>query len=256
MGRRADALPWALTGATVAAQIAYPLTPRGRRRDQLSVGTVLLFGAASLSHAATSRGPAAALALAGVAGGGGLVAEAVGTSTGVPFGAYRYAGTLGPQVLDVPVVIPVAWTMMAYPAVLGGRHVTSSRLGAWAAASATLAAWDLFLDPQMVDAGHWEWLDVRVTLPGIPDVPVSNFAGWLLVSGVICGLLELALPRRARAGTDDSAPFALLLWTWAGSTLAHGVFWRRPAVAAWGGAVMGAVGARLARRLRRDRRLP
>lgn len=253
MGRSAHALPWALTGATVAAQIAYPLIPRGPARDRLSVATVLLFGGASLSHAAGSRGAGAAAALAGVAGGGGLLAEAVGTSTGVPFGAYRYAGTLGPQVLDVPVVIPVAWTMMAYPAVIGGRRVTSSRVAGWAAASATLAAWDLFLDPQMVDAGHWEWLDVRRTLPGVEDIPVSNFAGWLLVSGAICGLLELALPRQPRPDRDDAAPYTLLLWTWAGSTLAHGVFWRRPAVAAWGGAAMGAVAARLARRLRRER---
>ncbi|MDP9408663.1 MAG: hypothetical protein M3P95_12615, partial [Actinomycetota bacterium] len=52
----AAAVPWALTAATVAAQIAYPLTPAGRPRDRLSVATVLLFGGASVSHAVVTRG--------------------------------------------------------------------------------------------------------------------------------------------------------------------------------------------------------
>ena len=35
--------------------------------------------------------------------GGGLLAEAVGVHTGFPFGAYAYSGTLGPELLGVPV---------------------------------------------------------------------------------------------------------------------------------------------------------
>ena len=54
-----------------------------------------------------------ALTLAGVAGGGGLIAEAVGVATGIPFGRYTYTGTLGPEVLGVPVIVPMAWVMMA-----------------------------------------------------------------------------------------------------------------------------------------------
>jgi len=34
---------------------------------------------------------------------------------------------------------------------------------------------------------------------------------------------------------------ALYVWTWAGETLANAVVWRRPLVAAAGGAAMGAV---------------
>jgi uncharacterized membrane protein len=241
------ALPWALTAAAIAAQVAYPLMPAGRPRDRLTVASVLLFGAASVSHAAVTRGPGAALALLAVAGGGGLAAEAAGTATGVPFGRYSYADTLGPRVLGVPVVIPLAWAMMAYPAVLAAREVTAGAAWArWPAATTALAGWDLFLDPQMVDAGHWRWQDVGATLPGIPEVPLSNFAGWVGVSAALTGVLDLLLPEPRRGG-DDLAPHVLLLWTWAGSTLAHGVFWKRPAVAAWGGAVLGLVAVPLAR---------
>ena len=44
-----------------------------------------------------------------VAAGVGLAAEAVGVRTGFPFGDYSYADTLGPTVLGVPVVVPLAW---------------------------------------------------------------------------------------------------------------------------------------------------
>ena len=34
--------------------------------------------------------------------------------------------------------------------------------------------WDLFLDPQMVDAGHWTWRDPTPALPGVPGIPVDQ----------------------------------------------------------------------------------
>ncbi len=96
------------------------------------------------------------------------MAEALGTATGFPFGAYSYSGTLGWEVLDVPVVIPLAWTMMAWPMLLLGRRLSSASLAAarggatWDRAAAgradrrcwavsVLASWDLYLDPQMTD---------------------------------------------------------------------------------------------------------
>ena len=78
--------------------------------------------------------------------------------TGVPFGAYRTATRSGRALFGVPVVIAFAWTMLAWPAALAARRLRrilrrrASLVGAWA-----LAAWDLFLDPQMVAAGHWRW---------------------------------------------------------------------------------------------------
>ena len=86
-------------------------------------------------------------------------------------------------------------------------------VGAWA-----LAAWDVFLDPQMVAAGHWRWLDPSPHLPGVDAVPLSDFLGWL----VVAGLVSFALQRRLRdepAG-DDRWPLAFYLWTWVSSTVA------------------------------------
>ncbi len=238
-------LPETFAAATVLLQVAYPLTS-GRPRDVLTVATVLSFFLATAGHALSRRGTRWTAAYLLVTVGTGLVAEAVGTATGVPFGDYSYAGSLGPRLLDVPVVVPLAWAMFAYPCLLVGQRLGSSPLRAAAVGGWTLASWDLFLDPQMVSAGHWTWAHVRVGLPGASDVPVSNTLGWLAVGLFMLGVLQL-LPRVA---ADDRQPAALFLWTYASSVLAFAVFFGRPVVALVGGVAMGLVAVPYARSLR------
>ena len=57
------------------------------------------------------------------------------------------------------------------------------------AGAVALTAWDLFLDPQMLAEGAWRWAH-RGPYAG---VPVTNFAGWLLVSGVVMTALDAVL---------------------------------------------------------------
>ena len=238
-------LPAGLAGLTVLLQVGYPLV-HGRPRDLLTVATVLAFFLATTSHALLHRGAGWTAAYVAVTAGTGLVAEAVGTATGVPFGDYAYADTLGPELLAVPVVIPLAWAMFAYPCLLVGQRLGRTPLAATVVGGWALASWDLFLDPQMVEAGHWTWRHVRVGLPGAADVPVSNSLGWLLVGVAMLGVLQL-LPRRE---ADDRQPYALFLWTYASSVLAFAVLFGRPVVALVGGVGMGLVAVPLARSLR------
>ena len=238
----ASALTGTLTGAAVLSQIAHPLL-RGERLRRTTIGSVAVFSAAAVGDAARRGGGRGAVTTLVVAGGLGLLAEAVGTRTGRPFGRYRYAGTLGPQVLDVPVVVPLAWTMLAQPAVQLGRRLARDQppgrrdVVAVATAAWTLASWDLFLDPQMTAAGHWGFADPHPHLPGVPGIPLSNYAGWLLTAVAICTALHRLLPEgRERS---QAVPATLLGWTWLGSTLGNAAFFRRPVVAAYGGTAMG-----------------
>ncbi|CAN5235685.1 carotenoid biosynthesis protein [soil metagenome] len=239
-------VPVVLAAASVLLQIAYPLVS-GAPRDRLTVVTVVVFFAASVTHALLHRGARWTALYVLVTTSAGLLAESLGTTTGFPFGEYDYAGSLGWKLLSVPFVIPLAWAMMAYPCLLVGQRLASTRVGAAVAGGWALAAWDLFLDPQMVEAGHWTWVDVQLALPGSPGIPVSNYLGWLLVAVVMVGLLQL-LPRRA---ADDRVPAALFLWTFGSSVLANAVFFGRPAVALLGGIGMGLVAVPYALSLRR-----
>lgn len=239
-------VPAALGGATILAQIAYPLVS-GEPRNVLTIVTVLLFFAASVTHALLRRGVRFAVTLVAVTAGGGLLVEAFGVRTGFPFGGYAYAGTLGWRLLGVPVVIPLAWTMMAYPALLVARRITAARVAGPLVAGWALASWDLFLDPQMVQAGHWVWETDGAYL----GIPVSNFLGWYVTAAVMMGLLWRLPGGPGRRADDDRVPYALYLWTYGSSIMAHAVFFDNPQVALIGGLGMGVVVLPFVRAVRR-----
>ena len=235
--RPAQAVPIALAAVAIALQIAYPLVTPGAARDRLTVIIVVVFAGAALSHALVWRGTRFATTLFVVTTLGGLAIEVIGVSTGLPFGQYRYVDSLGMQVLGVPLVVALAWTMMAYPAytvseAIGGGTVRRAVVGGWA-----LAAWDLFLDPQMVQAGHWQWQTSGWELAGIP---ISNYAAWFVVATVMMlALRALSVP--AATAVDDRVPLVLYGWTFASSALAHAVFFGLPESALSGGIGMGVV---------------
>ncbi|MFI5925219.1 carotenoid biosynthesis protein [Micromonospora sp. NPDC051543] len=262
-------ISWTLLGVLVFAQICYPLTT-GATRAGLTVATVVLGWLLSVGHALLSRGPRVAAALVAVATGGGFAIEAIGVATGVPFGSYDYSGELGPKLAGVPLIIPLAWTWMAWPAWLAAVRLTGdgstptgdgrgSTVGRWvgriALAAVGLAAWDLFLDPQMVAEGYWIWRDATPALPGLTGIPVSNYLGWLLFAVLLMSALRpLAGPTAERTDRRDHPMVALYLWTYFSSILAHAVFLDLPASALWGAAGMGVTAVPLTVTLLRARR--
>jgi putative membrane protein len=220
-----------------------PLWPRAGR-DGLTAVTVVVCCAASVAAAWSRHGTRGAGAVPVVCAGGGWAVEAVGLRTGFPFGTYAYTGGLGPDVAGVPALVPLAWAMMAYPALVVGRTLVPSGtarrwavgvVGGWA-----LASWDVFLDPRMVDEGHWRWADPAPALPGVPGVPLTNYAGWLVVAAAMITALHRLLPEDPpRHGTPQGPPAVLYLWTYASSVLAGAVFFGRPGAALAGGLLMG-----------------
>ena len=121
-------------------------------------------------------------------------AEFIGSATTVPFGGYGYTSKLQPQLLGVPLLVPLAWLMMLPPAWAVAQRITGRVSGVAFVAVSALAftAWDFYLDPQMVHWGLWVW-DVSGPYFGIP---LANFAGWLLISALITALARPpALPQ-------------------------------------------------------------
>ena len=229
-------LPWVFAGLTILGQIVWVLVGADGR-TALSILTVVTFFLASASHAFLSRGGAWAGGFLAISLGFGWAIEFLGLATSFPFGTYDYSDALGLTLAGVPLVVPLAWSMMAYPCLLAAQRLSTTALGTALVGGWLLAAWDLFLDPQMVGQGYWTWQDAGWALPGIDGIPMQNFLGWLLASIVLMSLLD-RLPRKV---ASDAVPTILLTWVFASSVLANLVFFDRPGVALWGGICMGVV---------------
>lgn len=180
--------------ATAAAMIATPLTPvRGPLRRILSSVTVGGLFASTLTRSVSRWGRFPAMTAAAVVVAGTTVIEHVGPRTGKPFGRYHYTDALQPQVSGVPIIVPAAWFAMAVPAreaahaALGSRSTPLRRM---LLGSAALTAWDLFLDPQMIAEGYWEWEQ-----PGrYRGIPFTNYVGWFLTGIAVMAVLEVLMP--------------------------------------------------------------
>jgi putative membrane protein len=207
-----------------AAQVAYGL---GSRPPAATRALVLAFlGTSALE--ARRAGDGRAMAAAGAVG---FAAELVGVATGRPFGRYAYSAKLGPRVRSVPLLAAAAWAMMARPAWAVAGRLCTGRARRVAAAAGALTAWDVFLDPRMVQEGYWAW-------PGggrYEGVPASNFAGWFLT-----GLPVFAAYSMLAEDDGGEEALALYVWTWLGETFANAALWERPRVALAGGLAMGA----------------
>ena len=233
-------LPLVLAGLLVLTAIAYPLVS-GTGRDVVSWTIVLLGSALSVAHATASRGPRTGVGLLLLVAGVAICFEAVGLATGVPYGSYTYSDALGPTLLGVPMLVPLAWLMMAWPSWVVAARLTARRRARVALAAGVFAAWDVVLDPQMVQAGYWTWAHPTPGLPGIDTVPLTNLAGWLVAGLVLMTLLDLLVERTAVPGsprTGDAPALLAIGWMVLGGALSHAGWLGLPGSAVWG-AVLG-----------------
>lgn len=236
---RATRWPLIMIGAWALGMIFIPILrwTVGDASIPASVGiTVVLQVAAVLAVLAGVWGwRRTLLSAAGVA----LLAwifEYVGHTTGFPFGDYFYTANLQPQIGGVPLLVPLAWLMMIPPAwAVAQILVPNFARRRWlfiGVAMLAFTAWDLYLDPQMVSWGIWVWPE-----PGAYTyfgIPWTNYAGWLLVSGLMTTLIRPPhLPIR---------PMLLIYGiTWFLMTFGLLFFWNLPGPALVGGAVMGTI---------------
>jgi putative membrane protein len=115
-----------------------------------------------------------------------LTSELLGTSTGFPFGHYRYLSGLGYKIAGlVPFTIPLSWFYVGFSAYIIARtSLETLAFKNWlrqaisvAIGALCLTAWDFVLDPAMSQTtmSFWVWEQ-----PGaFFGMPYQNFAGWM-----------------------------------------------------------------------------
>lgn len=162
-----------------------------------------------------------------------LGAELIGTATGLPFGDYAYSALLGYRVLGrVPFPIPLSWFYMLVGALAIVARLASARDStgtrwAWAAWSALLlVAWDIAMDPAMVNTGHWTWgPGTMFREAGLPawlvsfftrdvfyGMPLGNWFGWFVTATLAARAMLAIVPPTFVADRLTASPLPLALY--------------------------------------------
>ncbi len=148
-----------------------------------------------------------------------LGSELLGTSTGFPFGHYRYLSGLGYKIAGlVPFTIPLSWFYLGCAAYLLAR-VGLERFGwprwlhlslAIAFGSVLLTSWDFVLDPAMSQTLMPFWLWEQ---PGaFFGMPYQNFVGWLGTGIVFMTVATLLWPRQPLHLSREQMLFPLAIY--------------------------------------------
>ncbi|MDX9729734.1 MAG: carotenoid biosynthesis protein [Bacteroidales bacterium] len=123
--------------------------------------------------------------------------EAIGTNTGKIFGVYSYGRTLGPALLNTPLIIGLNWFLLIYCTNVIGRLLwerlskggTGSHAGLQESlfviitGSLLMVAYDLFLEPAAMRLDMWTW-ECGV-------IPFRNYVGWFFFSALFHTVIRL-----------------------------------------------------------------
>lgn len=226
-------------GLAILLQISYPLID-GEPLRLVTLAIVYTGALAMVTHAYLSFGARYAFLYLAITFSFALATEEVGLRTGWPFGNYSYSPSLGLTIFSLPLVVPFAWVMMAHPILTAARRLTQNWVFLYGGAA--MAAWDLFLDPQMVTANRWTWKFTGAHVPFQPEIPLSNTFGWLFAGMGLIALLHLTLPRdRRKGGTELVAVDIFILWTLFSGVVGNIFFFNRPGIALFAGLIFSAI---------------
>jgi putative membrane protein len=123
--------------------------------------------------------------------------EAIGTNTGRIFGVYSYGRTLGPALLDTPIIIGLNWFLLIYCTNVISRLLWErlSKGGTGSldglpesmfviiTGSLLMVAYDLVLEPAAMRLDMWSW-ECGV-------IPFRNYVGWFFFSALFHTVIRL-----------------------------------------------------------------
>ncbi|GAB2944805.1 hypothetical protein GCM10027048_07160 [Hymenobacter coalescens] len=126
--------------------------------------------------------------------------EVMGVQTGVIFGSYTYGTTMGPRLLEVPIIIGLNWLILTYIAGGLAQRLPLPGFGRALIAAGLMVGMDLCIEPVAVHFGWWRWFaDV---------IPMQNFKAWFALSLI----LQVYLNRSQVApGRNPLVPFVYML---------------------------------------------
>jgi len=126
--------------------------------------------------------------------------QAIIIRSGLPYGNLEYSPLLQPQLLGIPVIVPLTWLMMLPPAWVIARLITRRLSGCLLrllfplVSAISFTGWMAYFDPLMAHLGILKWTPAG-DFYGTPGV---NYVFWLFISGLISFAIS---PKRLPGGS-------------------------------------------------------
>ena len=111
----------------------------------------------------------------------GVLAEVVGVRYNIIFGNYYYGNSLGPQVLEVPLIIGFNWLTLSFATYGVSSYLFKNKTVITVFASILMVLTDYIIEPMAGALDFWHWAGGKI--------PIQNYVGWFFVSLIIHSIL-------------------------------------------------------------------
>lgn len=111
----------------------------------------------------------------------GVLAEVLGVRYNIIFGNYYYGNSLGPQVLEVPIIIGFNWLTLSFATYGVSSYLFKNKTVITVFASILMVLTDYIIEPMAGALDFWYWDG--------GNIPIQNYVGWFFVSLIIHSIL-------------------------------------------------------------------
>ena len=111
----------------------------------------------------------------------GVLAEVLGVRYNMIFGNYYYGNSLGPQVLEVPLIIGFNWLTLSFATYGVSSYLFKNKTVITVFASILMVLTDYIIEPMAGALDFWHWAGGKI--------PIQNYVGWFFVSLIIHSIL-------------------------------------------------------------------
>lgn len=111
----------------------------------------------------------------------GVLAEVLGVRYNIIFGNYYYGNSLGPQVLEVPLIIGFNWLTLSFATYGASSYLFKNKTLITVFASILMVLTDYIIEPMAGALDFWYWAGGKI--------PIQNYVGWFFVSLIIHTIL-------------------------------------------------------------------
>ena len=100
----------------------------------------------------------------------GVLAEVLGVRYNIIFGNYYYGNSLGPQVLEVPLIIGFNWLTLSFATYGVSSYLFKNKTVITVFASILMVLTDYIIEPMAGALDFWYWAGGKI--------PIQNYVGW------------------------------------------------------------------------------